>query len=42
MPVVDYFEDQHKVVKVDCNQPVDVVNKQLVDALAAKGMKLTK
>lgn len=40
MPVVDYFDQQHKVVKVNCNQPVDVVNKQLVDALASKGLSL--
>lgn len=31
MPVVEYFDDQHKVVKVDCNEPVDDVYNHVVN-----------
>ena len=33
MPVVDMFEKQNKVVKVKCDQPVDVVYEQIQKAL---------
>lgn len=38
MPVVDYFEKQGKIVKVQCDQPVDVVYGKVKDALRSKGI----
>lgn len=38
MPVVNYFEGQNKVVKVRCDHPVDVVYKQVQDAIADKNI----
>lgn len=38
MPVVDHFEKQGKVVKLNCNQPVDEVYKQVKDALKARSV----
>lgn len=38
MPVVDYFEKQGKVVKVRCDQPVDMVYGQVKAALKEKNI----
>lgn len=38
MPVVDYFDSQGKVVKVRCDQPVDVVFGQVQEALKSRGI----
>ena len=38
MPVVDYFDKQGKVVKVRCDQPIDVVANQVKDALKTRGI----
>ncbi|KAK6198855.1 uridylate kinase [Scheffersomyces amazonensis] len=38
MPVVDYFDKQGRVVKVNCNQPVDEVYDQVKEALKSKGI----
>lgn len=38
MPVVNYFEKQNKVVKVRCDEPVDVVSGHVKKALTAKGI----
>ncbi|KAK6463249.1 uridylate kinase [Scheffersomyces coipomensis] len=38
MPVVDYFEKQDKVVKVNCNQPVNEVYEKVKQALKSKGI----
>lgn len=38
MPVVDHFEKQGKVVKVRCDQPVDVVTGHVKDALKTRGI----
>ncbi|EDO15828.1 hypothetical protein Kpol_1057p16 [Vanderwaltozyma polyspora DSM 70294] len=36
MPVVDYFDKMDKVVKVSCDEPVDVVYGHVEDAIKAK------
>lgn len=36
LPVVEYFDDQHKVVKVDCNEPVDDVYSHVVSQFKEK------
>ncbi|KAG0672917.1 bifunctional uridylate/adenylate kinase [Pichia californica] len=36
MPVVEYFADQNKVVKVNCNEPVDAVYKHVVQQFKEK------
>lgn len=33
MPVIDYFDEQGKVVKVNCNEPVDKVYNHVVENL---------
>ncbi|KAL3233587.1 Uridylate kinase [Nakaseomyces bracarensis] len=38
MPVVNYFDNLNKVVKVRCDHPVDVVYKQVQDAIADKNI----
>lgn len=38
MPVVDYFATQGKVVKVRCDHPIDVVYKQVQDAITDKNI----
>lgn len=38
MPVVDHFDKQGKVVKLNCNQPVDEVYKQVKDALKSRNI----
>lgn len=38
MPVVKHFEQQNKVVKVKCDEPVDVVSKHVKEALEKKGI----
>lgn len=38
MPVVDYFEKQGRVVKLNCNQPVDEVYAQVKDALKSRSV----
>ncbi|KAJ9099685.1 bifunctional uridylate/adenylate kinase [Naganishia cerealis] len=38
MPVVDYFEEQGKVLKVLCDQPVDEVYRQVTEALKGRGI----
>ncbi|ABN67773.2 Uridylate kinase (UK) (Uridine monophosphate kinase) (UMP kinase) [Scheffersomyces stipitis CBS 6054] len=38
MPVVNHFEEQGKVIKVQCDQPVDVVYTQVKNALSEKGV----
>ncbi|KAG7660770.1 URA6 [[Candida] subhashii] len=38
MPVVDYFDKQGKVVKLNCDQPVAKVTTQVKDALASRGI----
>lgn len=38
MPVVDYFASQNKVVKLRCDEPVDVVYNHVVEALERKGI----
>lgn len=38
MPVVDHFEKQDKVIKVRCDQKVDVVYSQVTKALKEKGI----
>ncbi|KHC48956.1 UMP-CMP kinase [Candida albicans Ca6] len=38
MPVVDYFDKQGKVIKVRCDQPIDVVANQVKDALKTRGI----
>ncbi|KAI5961561.1 URA6 [Candida theae] len=39
MPVVDYFDEQGKVVKVRCDHPIPVVAKQVLEALKDKGIQ---
>lgn len=36
MPVVTYFEEKDKVLKVNCNEPVDDVYRKVVDNLKTK------
>ncbi|KAK6456200.1 uridylate kinase [Scheffersomyces xylosifermentans] len=38
MPVVDHFDKQGKVIKVSCDQPVEVVYDQVKKALSEKGV----
>ncbi|KAF3988636.1 hypothetical protein FT663_01983 [Candidozyma haemuli var. vulneris] len=38
MPVVDYFDKQGKVVKLSCDQPVDVVFGKVKEALVNRGI----
>ncbi|RCK60448.1 Uridylate kinase [Candida viswanathii] len=38
MPVVEYFEKQGKVVKVRCDEPVDVVYGHVKEALKSRGI----
>ncbi|EMG46946.1 URA6 Uridylate kinase [Candida maltosa Xu316] len=38
MPVVEYFEKQGKVVKVKCDEPVDVVYGHVKEALKSRGI----
>jgi UMP-CMP kinase len=38
MPVVDYFDQQGKVLKVLCDQPVDEVYRQVTEALKSRGI----
>lgn len=38
MPVVDYFDKQNKVIKVRCDEPVDVVYGHVKAALKEKGV----
>lgn len=38
MPVVDYYDNQDKVLKVLCDQPVDEVYKQVTAALKGRGI----
>ncbi|EGW35034.1 uncharacterized protein SPAPADRAFT_58167 [Spathaspora passalidarum NRRL Y-27907] len=38
MPVVDYFDKQGKVVKLNCDQPVDSVSEQVKKALESRGI----
>ncbi|CAK9438373.1 uncharacterized protein LODBEIA_P25970 [Lodderomyces beijingensis] len=38
MPVVDYFDKEGRVVKVQCDHPVNVVASQVLDALKARGI----
>lgn len=38
MPVVEYFEKQGKVVKLRCDEPVDVVGKRVQEAFAKRGI----
>lgn len=38
MPVVNHFDKQNKVIKVRCDEPVDVVSEHVKNALAAKGI----
>lgn len=38
MPVVEYFDKQNKVVKLRCDEPVDVVFGKVKEALANKGI----
>lgn len=38
MPVVDYFAKQGKVVKLRCDEPVDVVSGHVKEALKGKGI----
>lgn len=38
MPVVDYFDGQGRVVKLRCDEPVDVVYSRVVKALDSRGI----
>ncbi|GEQ70597.1 hypothetical protein JCM33374_g4275 [Metschnikowia sp. JCM 33374] len=38
MPVVNHFDKQNKVIKVRCDEPVDVVSEHVKKALADKGI----
>lgn len=38
MPVVEYFDKQGKVVKLSCDEPVDVVYGRVKDALVKRGI----
>lgn len=38
MPVVDHFEKENRVVKLRCDEPVDVVYDKVKKALASKGI----
>lgn len=38
MPVVDYFDGQGKVIKLQCDQPVDVVYGHVQEAMKLKGV----
>lgn len=38
MPVVDYFDKEDKVVKLRCDEPVDVVYGRVKEALGLKGL----